>query len=201
MRNLIVIITLILPTLICGQTLNDFVNLDSMNINLINSELYNKISETRKTLGFEQINKDSVPIYAAKYHLTYFKQHKDLSEIHDQYKFVESDLYVRGYSVTSSIQTPVERLDAAERYIKYPGVWMEENSYHLIEEKSFSYKLNKNELITYKDLIDNIFADLSGTKLLSVVSDETNFFGLWNESLKDDNDDFIFAFTYVLTKK
>jgi hypothetical protein len=200
MRNLILVFVLILPIFVFGQTLNDFVDFDSMNINLINNELYNKISETRKTLGFEQMNKDSVPIYAAKYHLTYFKQHKDLSEIHDKYKFVESDLYGRGYNVTSSLQTTIERLIMSERVIKYPGVWMEEYSYNLIEEKTFSYKLYKNEPITYKDLIDNIFADLSSTKLLSVISDETNFFGLWNESIVDDNE-ITYATTYVLTKK
>jgi len=200
MRNLILVFGLILPIFVFGQNINDFVNFDSMNINLINTELYNKISETRKNLGFEQMNKDSVPIYAAKYHLTYFNQHKDLSEIHDKYKFVESDLYGRGYNVTSSLQTPLERLFIAERVIKYPGVWVEGCSYNLIEEKTFSYKLYKNEPITYKDLIDNIFLDLSSTKLLSIVSDETNFFGLWNESVVEKNE-VIYATTYVLTKK
>jgi hypothetical protein len=200
MRNLILVFVLVLPIFGFGQNLSNLVNFDSLNVNLINTELYKRISEKRKNLGFDEIIKDSVPIFAAKYHLTYFKQHSDLSETHNENKFVESDLYGRGYIVSSWLPTPEDRLDIAERLIKYPGVFMQNYSYNLVEEKTFSYSLDKNISITYEELISNLFIDLSNTKLLNVMMNQDNFFGLWNESIVDDNN-VLYATTYVLSKK
>jgi hypothetical protein len=200
MRNLILFLIIGLPILVFGQNLNDVVNFDSLNKDLINNELYKKISKIRKQLNLDQIVKDTVPIYAAKYHLTYFKQHKDLSEIHNENKVVKSDLYGRGYIVHSSLLTPEIRLDLGERTIKYPGVWMEKSSYNLIEERTFSYNLNKTKSITYNDLIENIYIDLSNSKLLNALLNENNLFGFWNECVTED-ENIIFAISYVLTFK
>jgi len=202
MRNLFLVLSLTLPTLIFGQTLNDVVNFDSLNIDFINSELYKRISEKRKNLGFDKIVKDTIPIYAAKYHLTYFKQFKDLNEIHNENNFVNSNLYGEGLVLTV-IPTPLIRLRCAEINVNNRDAALAEIKfqYEFVEEKTFSYKFNENTKIIYKELIDNVFIDLTNTQLLNYNLNNTNYFGLWNENVKDENNNVIYAITYVLSKK
>jgi hypothetical protein len=210
MKNLILVLVLTLPTLIFGQTINDYVDFDSLNKNLIKNELINIIIEERQNRGIVSIEKDTIPIYAADYNVLYFETYGDESQIHNEDKPISYDLYCKGYNVKSVCKYPSDRVRFAETFIKERESYcnskiIPEQIY--VSEVSFFYNFNKNNKITYHSLIETILDDFFKNDfnvpniLINDISNEKKYIGISCGKYKEENDNFVFIITYVITKK
>lgn len=205
MRNLMLSLVLIFPLVVFGQTLKDVVNFDSLNKDFINNELINLIVKERKVKQATSLVKDTIPMFAAKYHTMYFERYGDDSQIHANDSLILCDLYGRGYMVESESPTPLSRIRMAEFVIETPdslGVY--DFNYRLVSEVSKFYKIQKNMNITYETLINNIFEDFiennNGNILVNDFTNENKHLGVASGLYKDKNDEIILTSTYVLTK-
>ena len=201
MRNLILFLTLLFSSTSFTQTLNDFVNFDSLNINLINTEVFKQINDKREFLKSGLLIKDTIPIASAKYHLTYFKQYNELVEEHKYPNGVKTDLYGLGYQVKSHFPLPEDRLLMMEKYVKHPQVLFWDQNYNYITEISHSYNVGL-EKITYNKLINMILLDVYlNSKKIFYPYDKQIYFGVWCESINDNNKNVTFAITFVMCEK
>lgn len=72
MKNLILFLTLLFSSVSFAQTLNDIVNFDSLNVNLINTEVFKRINEKRESIYLNLFIKDTIPTFAAQYKNIFF---------------------------------------------------------------------------------------------------------------------------------
>lgn len=200
MRNLILFLTLLFSSVSFAQILNDIVNFDSLKINFINTEVIKRINEKRESIHLNLFIKDTIPTFAAQYNLLYFKQHHELSEIHNEKNPVHYDIYGKGYKIYSTYEYPHSRLYMAEKNVNFRGILFsfEDMNYEIIKEKSFSYTIMDNSL-TYSQLINVVVEDLLNETDIIVHYNENVYFGMWNEFIRTNNDGITFAITYVTT--
>lgn len=204
MRNLMLSLVLIFPLSVFGQNLKDIVNFDSLNKDLINNELINLIIKERKVKQAVSLVKDTIPMFAAKYHTMYFERYGDDSQIHAKDSSIVYDLYGRGYMVESESPTPLSRVRMAEFVIETPdSLGLYEYNHKLVSEVSKFYKIQKDLNITYETLINNIFEDFIETKngniLVNDFTNESKHLGIASGLYKDNNDEIVLTSTYVLT--
>jgi hypothetical protein len=188
----------LISTQFFGQNLNDYINFDSLNKELINNSITNRIISERNFKNATEIVVDSTPICSANYHVAYFETYGDMSSIHT--KLLYYDVYHRGYKIYSMYETPHDRLNS----LSYPFYKRNEH-YLLIDEISKFYNLGISPKIKYNELIENVLIDFisekSNTPLILDFTNIKKYIGITCGIFKNEYGEIIFGSTIVVSKK
>lgn len=190
MKNIFLAFFLISSSLCFSQKISDFINFDSLNTQLIDSQVTEMIISKRLSLGSTNIIQDKVTKYSAKYHTTYFEKYGDQSSKHTIGLFL--DITNSGNKSWSLYDTPSNRIFSI-------GFLLNKNYiYDLVLEESKFYKIDSRK-ITYQELIESIYLDLiSNKQTILDFSNDIKYIGVSSGIHKSEYDEITFSTTLVI---